>query len=202
MQKINSGFGAAILANPSDSAEVHKKQLLRLRDLRRQSMESDYYYNRAVPFEKGAICIRTISRQEQSTTNQSKQLLSGVKDVVRILDRDGNVYKVKSMLTQSVGYEHRRHLERITIEDLYEIKLSSSDLFCHVATARVNRNYKRLNYGLELSARHYPHPSRRLPSVLADNHCDAGEEDTNQDHEDHDHPEDCDSVILPDQPPF
>ena len=196
MQKINSGFGAAILANPSDSAEIHKKQLLRLRDLRRQSMENDYYYNRAVPFEKGAICIRTISRQEQSTTNQSKQLLSGVKDVVRILDRDGNVYKVKSMLTQSIGYEHRRHLERITIEDLYEIKLSSSDLFRHVATARVNRNYKRLNYGLELSTKHYPHPSRRLPSVLDDNHRDAGEEDTNQDPEDHDHPEDCDSVTC------
>ena len=47
-----------------------------------------------------------------------------------------------------------------------------------------------------MSAKHYPHPPRRLPSVLDDNHRDAGEEDTNQDPEDHDHPEDCDSVTC------
>ena len=159
--RINNSLSPAILNDEADLATLHKSQLQHIQDRRRHALFHNYHFSKTSPLAPGAVCLKTLTRQQHRTINKSKQLLNNVKDLIVVLSGPhGLVYHTKSLLDQDESWSHRRQLERVTVNDFFGFNLSSEELFKNIATARINRSYKRLSKGLYLSARPVSHKDR------------------------------------------
>ena len=111
----------------------------------------------------------------------SKQLLPGVKKVVRIIRHfSGDIYQTKCLTTGLLNNTHANDMKRISIPDLYEIHLNASELFKHIQTSRINRQYRKIIRGLQLSNNPKTSPLRNpLPTGSQDDtpHDDVIEDD-------------------------
>lgn len=159
--KLNNNLSPAILDSDQDIAELHKSQLQHIQDRRRHAMFHSYHFSKTSPLAPGAVCLKTLTRQQHQTVNKSRQLLNNVKDLVVVLSGPhGLAYHTKSLLDQDESWTHRRALERVTVNDFFGFNLNSEELFKNIATARINRSYKRLAKGLYLAAKPISHRDR------------------------------------------
>ena len=178
---LNPGYGTVLFEDDDLAPEAHKRELHNIRELRRNIMERDYYYDSRRKFYPGCIAILIVPRSKRQTVDGSKQLLPGVKKVVRIIRHiSGDIYQTKCLTTGLLNNTHANDMKRISIPDLYEIHLNASELFKHIQTSRINRQYRKIIRGLQLSNNPKTSPLRNpLPTGSQDDtpHDDVIEDD-------------------------
>ena len=161
LTRQNTGFNTPLLEDKEDLAEIHRDQLKHIRDLRRHAMFNMYQYSKTAPLVPGAVCVKTLTRGKHKTVDGSRQLVDNTRDLVIITKGpQGMMYQTKSLIDQNESWSHRKDLERITIDTFYGFNLSEEQLFKNIATARINREYKKLSKGLYLSTKPVSHHDR------------------------------------------